>query len=198
MTGHQRGTNRWRFIYLIRHGEYEECDEHSGGVLTECGEEQARRLAEPMGKIPVDAIYSSTLHRAWQTARILRDEIAPELEIRRTPLLNERMFPGYLDEEQRDEEEEAEAREMLDKIEDRFFRPSRCERHDVLVCHGGVIRALLTRVMGAPLENWAEPSIACCGITQLVSVDDGTTELISYNERGHLPYRLRAIGGPEW
>ncbi len=194
MPRHHRKKNRHRFVYLIRHGDYEKSPEHFGGVLTPRGEEQTRHLIDPMSKIPVDAIYSSKMHRAVQTAQILRDGAFPELEIQQTPWLNERLFPGYFTGEDADVEKDQKAREILEKCWSRFFRPSRSERHDVLVCHGNVIRAILTRVLGAPLEHWFRAGIANCGITQLVSIDAETTRLISFNERGHLPYRLRYIG----
>ncbi len=41
------------------------------------------------------------------------------------------------------------------------------------------------RAVGAPLEQWYFPSIAQCGITQLVSDKTDRTRLISFNERGH-------------
>lgn len=193
MPKHIRGTNRYRFVYLIRHGDYVESDDHFGGLLTERGKTQAQHLAAPMSKIPVDAIYSSTMHRAYQTAEILRKEAFPELEVQRTPWLKERKFPGWPTADELDDEEKDQARTMLDKVWDRFFCCSRSERHDVLVCHGNVIRALLTRALEAPLECWSHAAVAHCGISQLVCLEDDV-RLISYNERGHLPYRLRAIG----
>ncbi len=194
MPRHQKGTNRHRFIYLIRHGDYEHSAEHFGGLLNARGEEQARLLAEPMKRVPVDAIYSSTMHRAWQTAMILRDEAFPDLEVQRTPWLKERMFPGVYTGDDRDVEKEAEAEEVLEKVWERFFRPSRSERHDVLVCHGNIIRALVTRVMDAPLECWFRAVMTNCGITQVMCAGDGRYRLLSFNERGHIPYRLRIFG----
>ena len=194
MPRHIRGTNRHRFIYLIRHGDYENSDEHFGGVLNEKGRKQARCLADPMSKIPVDAIYSSTMHRAYQTAETLRDEVFPDRKIRRTPVLVERLFPGVFNGRKIGHENADEAREALDKIWERFFRPSNTERHDVLVCHGNVIRAIVTRVFDAPLECWIQAWIANCGVTQIYCKDDGSVRLISFNERGHLPFSLRYIG----
>lgn len=195
MDRHQRGTNRWRFVYLVRHGDYVKSDEHFGGVLTERGKEQARCLREPLSRIPVDAIYSSTMHRAYQTATILRNEVFPDLEIQRTPWLKERIFPGWFTGEDCDEEAEQKAVETLDRVWERFFRVSRSERHDVVVCHGNVIRAIVTRVLDAPIGCWTNAAVACCGVTQTVTVEPGNTRLVAFNERGHLPYRLRAIGG---
>lgn len=194
MPRHQRGTNRYRFIHLVRHGEYEESPDHFGGLLTERGIEQAHCVAERLREVPVDAIYSSKMHRAYQTAQIIVEDSFPGFEVRQTPWLNERIFPGYHVGDEIDEDAEDVAREMLWKLEDRFFRPSRSERHDVIVCHGNVIRALVTRVLEAPVECWVQAAIANCGITQIVNVAPRENRLISFNERGHLPYRLRRIG----
>ncbi len=194
MPRHIRGTNRHRFVYLIRHGDYVHSEDHFGGLLTEKGKKQTRCLVEPMAKIPVDAIYSSTMHRAYQTACILRDETFPELDIRRTPILKERIFPGWYSGDDIDHDKEQAACEALDEIWERFFRPSNTERHDVLVCHGNVIRAIVTRVIDAPLECWAKAGITNCGITQIFCLGDGRVRLVSFNERGHLPFALRHIG----
>lgn len=198
MPKHVRGKNRNRFIYLIRHGDYVSSEQHFGGLLTPRGEEQSRCLVEAMQRIPVDAIYSSNMHRAFQTAEILRDGAFPELKVRRTPLIKERLFPGFRKGKALiNEEKEALARQVLDQIWERFFRPARSERHDVLVCHGNLIRALVTRAMNAPVECWINASIANCSITQIICLGDGRRALLSFNERGHLPYALRLFGNGE-
>lgn len=195
MPRHVRTKNRHRFIYLVRHGDYVQSEEHFGGVLTPRGEAQARCLIEPMKRIPVDAIYCSDMYRAYQTAKIVRDGAFPEMRLRHTPIIKERLFPYH--HEELDPEKSAVAMQALDQIWDRFFRPSRSERHDVFVCHGNLIRALVTRVIQAPVECWINASIANCGITQVLCRGDGRCALLSYNERGHLPYALRLFGSGE-
>jgi serine/threonine-protein phosphatase PGAM5 len=194
MPRHVRARNRNRYLYLIRHGEYVQSEEHFGGVLTPRGEEQARSLVEPMKRIPVDAVYSSNMHRAYQTAQILRDEAFPEMKIRRTPVIRERIFPNHHNLGDLDPEKDAVAMQALEEIGRRFLRPSRSERHEVFVCHGNLIRALVTQVIEAPVECWINASIANCGVTQILCRGDGRRVLISFNERGHLPYALRLHG----
>jgi probable phosphoglycerate mutase len=63
-------------ILLIRHGETDAVGKWlagwSRGVgLNEAGRRQAERLAERLSAGPVDAIYSSPLERAWETAGFL-------------------------------------------------------------------------------------------------------------------------------
>jgi probable phosphoglycerate mutase len=74
-------------IWLIRHGD---CYENLGGgangpvedpPLSPIGVEQVRRLGERMRRVRVDAVYSSPLRRAVDTARAFSDgiELDPRL-----------------------------------------------------------------------------------------------------------------------
>ena len=60
-------------IYLLRHGESEGnlkriCLGHTNLGLTERGREQAERTAEALSELEIDAVYSSDLVRAMDTA----------------------------------------------------------------------------------------------------------------------------------
>jgi probable phosphomutase (TIGR03848 family) len=74
-----------RLLLLLRHG----LTEHTGarlsgwtaGVhLSEAGREQARALAERLGPVPVDAIYSSPLERCQETAAVVAEAKGLKLE----------------------------------------------------------------------------------------------------------------------
>jgi broad specificity phosphatase PhoE len=70
----ENGTLR---IYLARHGQTDWNAERrlqgqSDTHLDETGRRQASQLAEFMRPIPLDAVYSSTLHRSRETAEIVR------------------------------------------------------------------------------------------------------------------------------
>ncbi|MBI5065585.1 histidine phosphatase family protein [Candidatus Woesearchaeota archaeon] len=61
-------------LYFTRHGETIENQQkiiqgHLEGTLSELGKEQAKRLAERLKNEPLDAIYSSDLRRAADTAK---------------------------------------------------------------------------------------------------------------------------------
>lgn len=61
-------------IYLVRHGETEtnvakRWSGHTDTPLTKLGREQARALGERLAQVPFDAIYSSDLIRAVDTAQ---------------------------------------------------------------------------------------------------------------------------------
>ena len=83
-------------LILVRHGETDWNAEHrwqghSDTELNDAGREQARRLAEELP--PVDAVYSSDLVRARQTAEIVGETTG--LEVRFDERLRERGFGSW-------------------------------------------------------------------------------------------------------
>ncbi len=83
-------------IYLIRHGEtaWSLSGQHTGLSdipLTAGGEEQARRLSEPLGKIKFTRVFSSPLQRASRTCALAGFEAVVEVE----PLLSEWSYGEY-------------------------------------------------------------------------------------------------------
>jgi broad specificity phosphatase PhoE len=71
-------------VYLARHGESDwnatnRFQGHSDRPLTELGREQARALAEIVAAQNVEAIYSSPLERALETARIVAAQTGLEV-----------------------------------------------------------------------------------------------------------------------
>src|SRR5262245_40950790 len=79
-------------IYLVRHGISE--DRSASGrdedrALTQVGTDNLQRAAARLAWLAVkpDAIWSSPLRRARQTAEILRDALAPGLELAMEPRL---------------------------------------------------------------------------------------------------------------
>jgi broad specificity phosphatase PhoE len=69
-------------FYLVRHGETEwnangRWQGHADVPLNDIGREQARRLAERLRRegVGFDAIYSSDLQRAWETAAIVGEAL---------------------------------------------------------------------------------------------------------------------------
>lgn len=73
-------------ILLARHGETDWNSErrwqgHADRPLNELGREQARALADALEGRRIDAIYTSDLLRAYETARIVADRIGAPLEV---------------------------------------------------------------------------------------------------------------------
>jgi alpha-ribazole phosphatase len=78
------------FFYLVRHGETEWNAENricgrSDVSLSEAGRQQAKSLAERLKPIPFEALYSSPLKRALETARLIAEPVGLE------PILDERL-----------------------------------------------------------------------------------------------------------
>ena len=85
-------------IFLVRHGETFDNARHImqgqvQGELNERGKQQAQQVAIRLADEPFDAVISSDLHRAIQTAEIIA---APHgLPVLTTPLLRERDWGSF-------------------------------------------------------------------------------------------------------
>lgn len=82
-------------FYLVRHGQTDMnvaglLQGQSNSILTEKGKEQARQLAKELGDIHFDAVFSSDLVRAKDTADIIA--IEHKLATQTTQLLRERAW----------------------------------------------------------------------------------------------------------
>ncbi len=190
--------NGVRTIYLIRHGFYDHADVADpdvGKALVPLGVAQARLVGARLRALPVevDALYSSTMTRARQTARVIHEEF-PDLEVQQTRVLREctpttrrqdimqTLEPG----------EAAECEEQLQRAFDEFFVPSpERDRHDVLVCHGNVIRYLVTRAQDVDPHSWLTMSVGNCSMTVIRVHVDGSFKILSVGDVGHLPPNMQ-------
>jgi len=87
--------NAETILYIVRHGQSESNIRQSYGghtdvALTDAGREQARKRAQEFKSIKFDAVYSSDLSRAKETAELIKLE--RDLVIKTTELLRERNF----------------------------------------------------------------------------------------------------------
>lgn len=90
-----------RTIILVRHGETQgniddKAQGHLDVPLTDLGVRQAKALARRLADINFDAVYSSDLRRAVDTAAALI-ALRPDLEIQTRPALREVYFGSYED-----------------------------------------------------------------------------------------------------
>jgi len=150
-------------ILLARHGETDwnverRVQGHSDTPLNDTGRGQARALAEELAGEPIDAVYSSDLARAHETARIVA--AGRGLDVTAIRDLRERNFgtwEGLTDEEiyvrhphARDrswqEWGDAETRdEMADRVLGALHRIAEThpDQRVLVVSHGGPLRAVL-------------------------------------------------------
>lgn len=88
-------------LYVVRHGEAEDDTEDAyGGCanfrLTDRGREQAMETANALRALKIQAIFSSPLARALETAEIIAKELGGEAPLSVLPELRERNSYGVL------------------------------------------------------------------------------------------------------
>lgn len=178
-----------RNLLLVRHGQY---DTDKGGSLTELGREQAavtgKWIFENLAGQRVHAVWSSTLPRARETADIIAKNITRS-KVKRVAVLREGMYSkvkGY-DVPAAEREED---RNRGDAAFERFFKTTRVDRFELLVCHGNLIRYLVCKAMEIPVLRWTRMNSNHCALTRVLIRDTGAVRVVSYNETAHLPSRL--------
>jgi len=191
-----------RNVYLIRHGEYDQEDERDPDVgrgLVGLGIAQARLVA---GRLVGDgtaftSLQASTMTRARETAKVIAARF-PELElvlhrdIRECTPATRRA--DIMAREAPDEIAACEAN--LAAAWARIFRPAGdADAHDIVVCHGNVIRWFVTRALEVDTEAWLGMSIANCSLTVIQVKPDGSCKVVAFADAGHLPAHMRTYPG---
>ena len=155
-------------LLLVRHGETDWNAEgrlqgHTDRPLSDYGRRQARRLAEELEGEELEAIYSSDLARARETAEIVGERLG--LPTMFDPDLREKDWGTWegLDAVERDRVEFV--GESTEAHQERMLRALRriSERHPgdgrvLVVTHGGSMRRVQTAAMGMAL-----PVVENCG-----------------------------------
>lgn len=166
-------------IIMVRHGQTDWNHEqkyqgHCDIPLNDTGREQARDLARILQRETIDAVYSSDLSRAIETAEIISTPLS--LKVKPDPRLREMSFGLWegqtFSEIYRDYPDQFEewfkhtndytvpggesVNSLLERI--RSFMDDIKDRYNgtvLLVTHGGVIRSFLFSVLGQdPRELW--------------------------------------------
>jgi|SRR5689334_2573601 len=197
-------------ILLARHGETDWNREgrwqgHSDRPLNAAGLAQAEALARRMAGERIDALYTSDLARASETAEAVRRQTG--LEPIPTPGLREvdvgelagldraeaaRRYPDWYTRWREGTVESYPGGEQFSDLRDRalgaFDRIA--DRHAgqtaLAVCHNGIVRAIVLHVLG--LEPGARPRIAPgpnCSLT-VVERQRRRLVLVALNDVGHL------------
>lgn len=197
-----------RTLYLVRHGLYDQDDprdETTGQGLVPVGREQARLVGERLAALGVrfTTLITSPLTRARETADIiatLLPGLAPTIETD----LAECTPPTWRQNVARTlvVEEAQGCRDRLERAFGRLFVPSPDgDRHEILVCHGNVIRWLWCRALGVDPAAWLGLTIANCSLTVIQVRPDGSCKLFLFGDLGHLPPALQTYPGgalPPW
>ncbi len=188
-------------IYLVRHGMYdlvEKADDKIANALNALGREQAAFVADRLAALPVkfNSITSSQFTRARETGDIIAAKLGATCG--RDALLNECTPPGtgvaatMVD---------AGAEAQLQQAWAHFAVPTPgAATHDVLVCHGNVIRWFVCKALGVDLQQWSRMEIANASLTVITIRSDGSTRLNVFSEAGYIPIAKQTWSGngPGW
>lgn len=188
-----------RTIYLVRHGSYVSdatAKPDVGPPLTPLGIAQARLVAARLKGLPqaFDSITSSKMLRAMQTAAVVHESL-PEVPTSSSALISECTPPAAVklsDEPQANLEA---CKQRLDAAFDKFFVPAQgAEKKDLLVCHGNVIRYLVTKALGVDTRTWINMSVAHTSVTVIRVRADGTFKVLGVGDVEHVPPPLQSWG----
>ena len=168
-------------ILLARHGETEwnrigRWQGWADPPLNDTGRAQARRLAEQLQRVPFDAVYSSDLRRAHETAVIVAEPhsvpVVTEPGLREidigawSGLTTQEIEEQFPHGERPDGETRAEHSERVLAAVERIARDN-AGRRILLMTHGGTMRALHGHLSDEPLHP-----IANCAVLELHFRDD--------------------------
>ncbi|WP_257386042.1 histidine phosphatase family protein [Tahibacter caeni] len=187
-----------RDIVLVRHGNYlpdAAIDEKVGPPLSPIGVAQARLAgARLRGELPrPDALRVSPMQRARDTAAAIGAEF-PGRAFEVVDDLAECTPPTRHAEVMAKEkpEDAAACKARLDRLFATYFRPAQgAARTELFVCHGNVIRYLVTRALGVDTAAWLEMSVGHASLTRIRVEPDGRIKVIAVGDVGHIPANLR-------
>ena len=195
-------------LVLVRHAEPIRIVAAEGPAdppLTDRGKRQADAAAAWLAEESFDAIYSSPMRRALETAQAIAAPHSLEISLEDGIAEYDRQSEFYIPVEELKTSTDPELVEhwralaedrLEDVVEDAAtFRPRVADGLDriiaahpgqrvLAVCHGGVINVALAEVLGLTRSLWFEPAYA--SIHRVAASRAGIRTLISLNETGHL------------
>jgi len=199
-------------IYIVRHGENRKervfnLDGYPDGELTATGLRQAHLTGKHLSRISFNEIYSSDLKRAIQTAEII-SSYQKELQVGIDKQIREihmgvfhtssedqirKEYPDFYNEFLKKDTDfrypEGESGEEVLIRTLSFLNSIKGKKVDniCIVCHGGVIRSIISHFIGLPQYKRFNLYPFNCGIS-LLRYDDKNDnyKVISINEISHL------------
>jgi serine/threonine-protein phosphatase PGAM5 len=188
-----------RTILLVRHGEYDAnpaADPKLGPGLSALGVAQAHLVGARLAAIPggIDGLHVSPMQRARDTAATIATAL-PHGDFEVIEDLAECMPPTRRAAAMEGESAQnlAACQAQLERVFATWFKPAPgAARTDLFVCHGNVIRYLVTRALGVDSKAWLEMSIGHASLTKIVVRRDGSMQVIAVGDVGHLPPNLQS------
>jgi serine/threonine-protein phosphatase PGAM5 len=183
-----------RTILLVRHGEYDAdpaADPKLGPHLSALGVAQAQLVGARLAALPggISGLHVSPMQRARDTAAAIAEAL-PAGRFDTIDDLAECTPPTRRASVMAEENPEALAacQAQLERVFAAWFKPAPAgARSDLFVCHGNVIRYLVTRALGVDSKAWLEMSIGHASITKIRVRPDGSMQVISVGDVGHIP-----------
>jgi broad specificity phosphatase PhoE len=200
-------------VLLIRHAEPERVAPGSPSapadpVLTERGRGQAERLAVWLEHEPIDAVLSSPLRRARETAEIVAARLGLDVELNDGLQEYDARADFYIPVEELRETRDHHWRAMIEgrweelggEDPERFRARVVPIVDDIIgrfpggrvaaVCHGGVINVYLAALLGMERHLWFEPRYT--SISRVAAARTGERSVVTLNETAHLVATLDA------
>ena len=199
-------------IYIIRHGETAKdrvfnLDGYPDAELTKTGLRQAHLSGKHLSKVHFNAIYSSDLKRAVQTAEIISSyqqnlQVGIDKQIREIHMGvfhtssedqirkdHPEFYKEYLKRDKDFRYPEGETGEEVLLRTLNFLKSIKFQKLDniCIVCHGGVIRSVISHFLGLPQYKRFNLYPFNCGISLLrYDNENNKFKVISINEISHL------------
>jgi probable phosphoglycerate mutase len=191
-------------LLLVRHGEpvrIVEADGPADPPLQPRGHEQAQRLAEWLVPERLDAVWSSPMRRAVETADPIAAAHGLEVVIDDELAEFDREATSYIPYEELKATRDERFLAMVEgRLEDYEVDPATFQAGVVgamervvaanpgkvvaVVCHGGVINAYLAHVLGIEKLLFFEPGYT--SVSRVVAARTGERSVASLNELAHL------------
>lgn len=201
-------------LILVRHGqtEWNQLGIIQGRTdipLNDTGIVQARAAGEWLSQRRIDAVYSSPMQRAFDTAtEIARPHRLPVISIddiieidfglweEKTADELKRLYPEYwndwswhLDEEKSANMQAESAYTILNRVKralNSIFEENTAGSTAVVVSHTMPIKLIMANTIGLPLKSLQSIKVGNCGICELDMNTDMSGSLITWNESGYL------------
>ena len=185
-------------LVLIRHGLPERREDTADPPLTEVGHDQARRVARRLAREKIDAVFSSPMVRAVQTAQPFIDATGHPLATRDGVVEFDRGSGVYVPMEELKRDDYAAWKAMAEgnyDIDIETFQKSVVETLEEIIaghssktvavfCHGVVINVWTAHVLGMAPRLFFEPGYT--SVHRYLCARSGQRNIIALNERAHL------------
>lgn len=201
-------------LILVRHGqtEWNQLGRIQGRTdipLNDTGIMQARAAGEWLNQRRIDAVYSSPMQRAFDTAtEIARPHGLPVISLddiieidfglweKKTADELKKLYPEYwndwswhLDEEKSANMQAESAYTILNRVKralNSIFEENTAGSTAVVVSHTMPIKLIMANAIGLPLKSLQSIKVGNCGICELDMNPDMSGSLITWNESGYL------------